>query len=212
MKYVKLFVGKVLWRERAFPIVAPRLRYALATRLRMRTGVALHLKLYDRILDDYTIPRLQKQVLLYLVYRANESFKCWPSQRTIARQLGHSRQRICTSVVWLREYGFLTSQQKGRVSYCDMSLSATRYLSPRVTTDVPWGDTEVEVKKQTSKTPLPPTSVGEEFFNWRRETIGVRMGRRRRLPGLSSFDGAQAERVVEFLNQKGFSARIVRTQ
>lgn len=60
------------------------------------------------------------------------------------------------------------------------------------------------------KTPLPPAGAGDEqFFIWCRETIGVQMGRRRRLPGLSSFDGAQAARVVDFLNQKGFSARIV---
>lgn len=65
----------------------------------------------------------------------------------------------------------------------------------------------------TTKTPLPPAGAGEsgeQFFTWQRETIGVQMGRRRRLPNLGSFDGAQAERVVEFLRGRGFPARIVR--
>lgn len=63
------------------------------------------------------------------------------------------------------------------------------------------------------KTPLPPAGAGdssEQFFNWCRETIGVQMGRRRRLPSLGSYEGAQAQYVVDFLNGRGFPSRIVR--
>jgi len=67
----------------------------------------------------------------------------------------------------------------------------------------------------TTKTPLPPASAGgssEQFFEWARETIGVQMGRHRRLPNLDSYQGGQAKYVVEFLNSRGFPARIVTAQ
>jgi hypothetical protein len=39
--------------------------------------------------------------------------------------------------------------------------------------------------------------------------IGVRMGRRRRLPNLTAYQGARAADVVSFLNRKGFLAEII---
>jgi hypothetical protein len=64
-----------------------------------------------------------------------------------------------------------------------------------------------------TKTPLPPATAGDEsVFVWQRETIAVRMGRHKRLPDLKSFGGAQAKYVVDFLNQRGFPARIVPPQ
>jgi hypothetical protein len=63
-----------------------------------------------------------------------------------------------------------------------------------------------------TKTPLPPAGAGdstEKFMRWSFETIGVQMGRHHRLPNFNSFAGAQAARVVEFLQQQGFRARVV---
>lgn len=58
------------------------------------------------------------------------------------------------------------------------------------------------------KTPLPPASGGEETFRWGFEEIAVRMGRRHRLPNLSSYAGSQAKYVVDFLRRRGFEARV----
>jgi hypothetical protein len=63
------------------------------------------------------------------------------------------------------------------------------------------------------KTPLPPAGAGEEsYFEWCRQTIGVHMGRKKRLPSMETLSGAQPEIVVQFLNARGFQARIVEVQ
>lgn len=62
--------------------------------------------------------------------------------------------------------------------------------------------------------PLPPADAGglESVFTWCRQTIAVQMGRHKRLPLKEAHQGSRAEEIVEFLNQRGFPARIVRTQ
>lgn len=61
--------------------------------------------------------------------------------------------------------------------------------------------------------PLPPAVAGDEkFFEWARETVAVRMGQRRRLPSFDAYQGGRADDLVQFLNRKGFQARIVRVQ
>lgn len=107
--------------------------------------------------------------------------------------------------------GTKTLKEWGRDYHKSFDISVLLKCQENVNVLSPVSSSSSSSSKLTTKTPLPPTGVGEEqFFSWQRETIGVQMGRRRRLPGLGSFDGAQAERVVEFLNQKGFEARIVR--
>lgn len=59
-------------------------------------------------------------------------------------------------------------------------------------------------------TPLPPALAGDEvFFDWARETIAVKMGRRKRLPNLENQVGARAGDIVEILNRRGFPARVI---
>jgi hypothetical protein len=63
----------------------------------------------------------------------------------------------------------------------------------------------------TTNPPLPPLSGGEaRTIAWGGETIEVEMGRRRRLPaGMATIlAGARAPAVVDFLNRKGFPAKI----
>lgn len=58
--------------------------------------------------------------------------------------------------------------------------------------------------------PTPSNIEGEEsYFEWCRETIGVRMGRHRRLPNLSALQGLQAKYLAEELTKRGFPARVV---
>jgi hypothetical protein len=64
----------------------------------------------------------------------------------------------------------------------------------------------------TQKEPSLPSQGREETFPWCFETIAVQMGRKHRLPSLSSFEGARADRVVEFLRSRGFAARILDTE
>lgn len=70
--------------------------------------------------------------------------------------------------------------------------------------------------KSNTTPPTPPLTRGEEsFFEWQRQTIGVRMNGRRRLFSdreRENLAGARAEEVVEFLKRKGLLARIVVTQ
>jgi uncharacterized protein YdaU (DUF1376 family) len=67
---------------------------------------------------------------------------------------------------------------------------------------------------KTIKTPLPPlprgNQNGEVCFPWAGEHVVVNMGRRRRLPGLTAYHGAQAGAVAAFLTRKGFPARVIR--
>lgn len=59
-------------------------------------------------------------------------------------------------------------------------------------------------------TPLPPADAGEEkFFEYARQTIGVRMGRKKRLPSLECMAGSMAQDVADYLSRKGFPSRVV---
>lgn len=88
--------------------------------------------LYEQILRQDRIPRIPKHVLLYLVFRANESNVAWPSQSLIAKQLGYSRQHIIKAVDWLRHHGWIATIPKGKILLYDLSPILT-HLSPEVT-------------------------------------------------------------------------------
>lgn len=61
--------------------------------------------------------------------------------------------------------------------------------------------------------PTPPPPRGEEVvFEWARETIAVRMGKKKRLPNLEALHGGRAGEVVNFLIRHGFPSRIVSVQ
>lgn len=74
------------------------------------------------------------------------------------------------------------------------------------------GETQPSLTVQSLRPPLPPAGAGgstEQLLSWCGETIGVQMGRHRRLPNLNAYTGGRAVDVVEFLKRKGFPARIV---
>lgn len=77
---------------------------------------------------------------------------------------------------------------------------------PKVTTPAP---TKEERTKISTKTPLPPVTGGQQIFEWCGQAISVDMGRKRRLPNLSAYEGGMARDVVEFLTRRGFPAQIV---
>lgn len=162
-------------------------------------------------------------VLLMVANRADEDgSSAWPSVRWLAKRSRLSERTVQRSLKKLEKAGALAIEKnagpKGTNSYhviMQASFVTPDKLTPRqggrkgVTVVSP----DTSLSTQNLKTPLPPASAGdstEQFFTWRRETIGVQMRRRRRLPDLRWADGAQAERIVEFLNRNGLPARIVR--
>jgi hypothetical protein len=71
---------------------------------------------------------------------------------------------------------------------------------------------EVNLKKEIKSPPYPPPGGTEIFFEWARQTVAVRMGRKKRLPNLDAYHGGMASDVVAFLHRRGFEARIVTVQ
>jgi hypothetical protein len=63
--------------------------------------------------------------------------------------------------------------------------------------------------------PLPPIEKtdgghdGEVFYSWHKQIVAIRMRRHRRIPRLDSYVSRDAQIVCDFLNQRGFSARVV---
>ena len=63
-------------------------------------------------------------------------------------------------------------------------------------------------EKESTKTPLPPADAGEEtIFDYRGTAIAVKMGRHKRLPTHPS-PLPFVNYYVEFLNSRGFPARV----
>lgn len=101
-------------------------------------GGALDIHLYEIALRDESLPRVPKHVLLYLIFRCGESKECWPSQKTIARQLCYSRQSVSDAITTLRTTHFIETKTKGRILVYDLSSWATcqtirQVMSPRPT-------------------------------------------------------------------------------
>lgn len=66
-------------------------------------------------------------------------------------------------------------------------------------------------KETSNTTPLPPASGGM-IFSWCGEKIEVQMGRRKRLPTFENYAGARAFQVADFLNRRGFPAKVLEEQ
>lgn len=74
-------------------------------------------------------------------------------------------------------------------------------------------DSRLQTKPKTPLPPIAKPAMGDEqFFEWAGQTVAVSMGRKRRLPNLSAYEGGRASDVVEFLARRGFAARIVSVQ
>jgi hypothetical protein len=79
---------------------------------------------------------------------------------------------------------------------------------PKVTTPT---TTIEEVTQENCKTPLPPVNGGKtKYLSWWDGTIEIEMGRKRRVPNLDAYQGGGSRDVIEFLNRRGFPARLAR--
>jgi hypothetical protein len=166
-------------------------------------------------------------VLLMIANHArSDGSGAWPSIRTLAKECRLSDRTVQRAII------ALVKTRELRVTHNKGPFGANLYdlpgvkLTPPVTDKVEGGcqtapildDTAVSpnpslsVLKDKEGTSLPSASAEEKYFTWCRETIGVQMGGRKRIPSLDAYQGARAEDVVTFLNGRGFSARILRTQ
>lgn len=66
--------------------------------------------------------------------------------------------------------------------------------------------------QELEPSPLPPSGGQVQLIPWWDGTIEVQIGRRKRIPKLSNYEGGRAADVIEFLGRHGFSARIVPNQ
>ena len=119
---------------------------------------------------------------------------------------------------WLREDGFLTQpklhEQWLKYQEIQQKRSASAQQMHMQKGGSAFASASAPASAKSKPTPLPPTDVGgtESCFEFCRETIAVKMGRRKRLPSLEAYGGARAIDVVEFLCRRGFPARIVSVQ
>ncbi len=87
----------------------------------------MDISLYESVLRDDALPRIPKHVLLYLVFRSNDSDQCYPSQSLIGKQLRYGRQRIAEAITFLKCGKYVETCAKGRVLMYDLSGMRTRY-------------------------------------------------------------------------------------
>lgn len=166
-------------------------------------------------------------VLLMIANRADEDgASAWPSIRWLARRSRLSERTVQRAIRKLEKGGYLgiewSAGPKGTNRY-QVIMQNTLYrgdspvrgdkLTPRQFE--PKGVTELchPILPDTSnyKTPLPPASGGKEtFLDYHGTAIAVKMGSRRRIPTPQA--PLHPPYFVEFLNRKGFPARIVEKQ
>lgn len=98
----------------------------------------MDIPLYEFALRDDSLPRIQKDVLRYIIFRCGADGTCYFSQSTICRQLKYCRQQISEAVSWLREHSYIETRTKGRILTYDLSpyMTRRRNLSPNVTSPV----------------------------------------------------------------------------
>jgi len=92
-------------------------------------GGFLDLFLFESALRDENLPQVPKHLLLYLIFRSNETDTCYGSQEKIAKQLVYHRQRINEATTWLRRAKYIKTRTKGRILTYDLSATRTRYSS-----------------------------------------------------------------------------------
>ena len=73
--------------------------------------------------DD--LPSRAVAVYMYLVHRTNSDGQCWPSERTIARDLSMSKSTVKRALNDLKRSGYLTVEQRHRKSGANSTLLYT---------------------------------------------------------------------------------------
>ena len=113
-------------------------RQSRAAREIRRDTALMDLALYESVLRDDTLPRIPKQVLLYLTFRCRNDYSCYPTQTTIAKQLKYTRVHISKAICWLRDSGKILTKPNGRKLVYDLSPYVTchqrlQQMPPQVT-------------------------------------------------------------------------------
>jgi hypothetical protein len=85
----------------------------------------LNLTLYEKALRDDVLPRIPKHVLLYLIFRCDETNTCYASQAKIAKQLRYSRPHVSQAISFLRKTGVISTQTRGKILTYDLSPYVT---------------------------------------------------------------------------------------
>jgi hypothetical protein len=184
--------------------------------------------------DGSLLTAREKLVLFVLAdYHSDHRDCAWAGMTALAKAALTSPRHLCRVLADLERKGSL------KITRRDMNSNEYRFpelprdpvsppqtkttrrgsdtMSGGVLTQLRQGGTDIAMspkpsvnrQEPTPPTPPPPAEAGEQTFRWGLETLAVRMGRKRRLPNLSSFDGAHADQVVKFLRGRGFEARVV---
>jgi hypothetical protein len=203
--------------------------------VKLRRGIIEHLK------DGRLTPR-EFLVFTIILLKADFRNSTWiGSASEIAKQCGFRKQYALQYLAALKAKGYIQFEIP-RGAHVKYPIFVPKYSVPpgteEITRKIPNGNRgniatyqtgtedfkqltyfernrrseEVKIKKKVKSPPYPPPGGTEIFFEWARKTIAVRMGRRKRLPNLSAYQGGMAYDVVRFLQYKGFEARIVTVQ
>jgi hypothetical protein len=186
--------------------------------------------------DGTRLTAREKLLLFVLADYHNDERDCaWAGLTTLATNCLTSRRHVVTLISQLESKGTIRIERRkgGSNFYFFVGLtreatssvrkartSTAREATSLVTREVATAPTrevatapEPPLNRQEPKTPLPPTAVGGEIKYVERygEVIEIRMGRRHRLPDMSSMTGARASDVARFLVAAGFSAHVLET-
>jgi hypothetical protein len=151
-------------------------------------GYSVNLSLYESVLRDDQLPRIPKHVLLYLVFRSDETHKCFPKQATIARQLKYSRQNVSAAITLLRAGGYIETKFTGRILIVHLSSRMTAGVLPQDSRCLENGHRTKPLTKHKNIAPSARSLSNRELEAIKESCVGSGM------------------RLQEYLRQRGYSA------
>ena len=70
------------------------------------------MRYFERIYGDEHLSHRARTVYMYLHDRTNKEKECWPSVKTIARELDLSPATVKRAIQDLKEYGYIETDQR----------------------------------------------------------------------------------------------------
>ncbi len=92
---------------------------------------------FETIYSD-NLPSRAVAVYMYLFHRANTNGKCWPSEKRIAKDLSISHSTVKRAIRDLRNHGYISTEQRYRVSGGKSSLEFTIKNYSQIKNDEPY--------------------------------------------------------------------------
>lgn len=121
------------------------------------------------VMRDTALPMSARMLYGLLTWKSNGEARCWPTNRTLAEELGLSQGRVSALLALLEEYGHIemevihdaqTGQVVRRYIYPLMKrmggIPENEDTSPRDSADPPPENSEVYKEKQKEETKTPP--------------------------------------------------------